>query len=100
MEYVAHRRGPVALLVGLVLLVTVAGILCLLPLANCPRCEFWAHFRYQGGGPGYPMIDATSHIDGDPCPRCGDRSDEGRITLINKWFWEPRQGKYSLTAGH
>jgi hypothetical protein len=76
----AKRPASVALLVGLVLLVTAAGLMVsLIPLAQCPKGNQASH-----------EIDAILRkanrlrdVDGPHCFRCNDRF---RITLVSKWM--------------
>ena len=83
-----HPISAIAfLLVGLVLLVTGAGIfLAAVPIVGCPAP------RHQ-----------SIALFGDECPRCGDRQT---ITLYNKWLWRPTPEEFQrmqipdLAAGH
>jgi hypothetical protein len=75
MDSPSKRPGSITfLLVGLVLLVMVAGILGLVPLTICPACEGY-------GGP-YGGERAW-------CRRCAAR---GRVPLLNKWLSKQGEG--------
>ncbi|HLY74464.1 MAG TPA: hypothetical protein VKU80_10130 [Planctomycetota bacterium] len=75
-----RRRSLTFLLVGFVLLVTVAGLFALVPLMVCPNCELT---RAQMGHnnnwkPGMPEA---------PLPKCGYCRSQRKATLLKHWIW-------------
>jgi hypothetical protein len=77
MEPQAKRPGSVALLVGLVLLLTAAGaFIAFVPIVDCPES---AH---------YGIEDKWGHYH---CRRCDSwvNVDANKISLLKKWRWTP-----------
>jgi len=78
MEYAPKRPGSITfLLVGLVLLVTVAGLFVV--LVRCVECPL----RQDMGATAEPAW---------PCPLCGELY-VGKATLWRKWTWKPKTPK-------
>ena|SRR6185436_1736244 len=86
MEVPTKRPGSItSLLVGLVLLVTVAGTgVMLYPFAPCPKCEGRGlHRMVDAQGP--PNIRGVS-FQPERCDYCFDRK---AVNLLKKSAWRP-----------
>ena len=89
MDTSARRPGSVALLIGLVLLVTVAGVLCLVPVIPCPCTTASGRLKLL---PDCEGEEAKARLQGKPvlaspvCMRC---KDTRKLTLprkLNYWL--------------